>query len=157
LITLSDLGPISDMRALSESEPNLLDLWVTSFDEEQAQRVKAIEAITKHDVKAVEYYLKERLAGTSLRDVCEFVHFCCTSEDINNLAYGLMLKGAVERQWTPLAQRLVETVAVLAEGTRGIPMLSHTHGQRATPTTVGKELAVFVRRWRRQLDQLSRA
>jgi adenylosuccinate lyase len=99
----------------------------------------------------VEYYVKERLKGTSLEPLSEFVHFCCTSEDISNLAYGLMLKQGVQNEWLPLAAKLVADVRALAETHAGTAMLTHTHGQPASPSTLGKELAVFVGRWERQL------
>jgi len=157
LLLMAERPEISDVRAFTPEEANMLRSWSDSSepsDGSDAKRVKAIEKTTRHDVKAVEYYLRERLQGTSLEDVGPFVHFCCTSEDINNLAYGRMLKDAVEREWLPLARRLAEGVAALAEATRDTPMLSRTHGQAATPTTLGKELAVFVARWRRQLAQV---
>ncbi|MCL2395774.1 MAG: adenylosuccinate lyase, partial [Acidimicrobiaceae bacterium] len=107
--------------------------------------------------KAVEYYLKEKLAGVHFGSGAEFVHFACTSEDINNLAYTLMLREGLDRGWLPLADRLTEEVAALAEAHATLAMPSHTHGQPATPTTLGKELGVFVHRWRRQLEQLRNA
>ncbi len=109
--------------------------------------VKAIERRTNHDVKAVELWLRERVPA----DAREWVHFALTSEDVNNLAYALMLRGAVREVWRPAAGELVEGVAALARATRDVPLLSRTHGQPATPTTFGKELAVFALRWRRQL------
>jgi adenylosuccinate lyase len=92
LVTLSAQPALPHIRSLTPSERQLLEMWVTTFDSEQAQRVKAIEAIIGHDVKAIEYYLKERCQGTTLEDMREWVHFCCTSEDITNLAYALMLR-----------------------------------------------------------------
>jgi adenylosuccinate lyase len=156
LLTMSEWPEIACVRPFSEAERQLLRSWIASFDEAEAGRVKEIEQTTRHDVKAVEYYLKERLAGTSLADVSGFVHFCCTSEDINNLAYGVMLRHAVEQEWLPAARRLVESVVAMAEAARDTPLLSRTHGQPASPSTVGKELAVFVYRWQRQLEQLGR-
>ena len=120
------------------------------------QLPKAIEVDIVPDVKAVEYDLKNRLDHTSLHDMREWVHFCCTSEDITNLAYSRLLQDGVQSGWLPLAQRVVETVAEMARDSATLPMLSRTHGQAATPTTLGKELAVFSYRWQRQLDQLSR-
>ncbi|MGH9094969.1 MAG: adenylosuccinate lyase, partial [Acidimicrobiales bacterium] len=115
-------------------------------------RIKAIEATTNHDVKAVEYYLKERLASIDFGPGAEFVHFATTSEDVNNVAHALMLREGLVTGWLPAADALVEEVWALAELHAALPMPSHTHGQPATPTTLGKELAVFVARWRRQLD-----
>ena len=130
---------------------------VAGFGPAQAERVKEIEQTTRHDVKAVEYYLGERLADTSLADVRSFIHFCCTSEDINNLAYGLMLRDGIQNHWLPLARRLADRVAEVAEAAKDAAMLARTHGQPASPTTLGKEMAVFVHRWRRQLAQIERA
>jgi adenylosuccinate lyase len=119
---------------------------------EDAAEIKAIERRTNHDVKAVEYFLRDRVPP----EVRELVHFGLTSEDVNNLSYALMLRDAVGDVWRPAAEELVARVAALAREARDVPLLSRTHGQAATPTTFGKELAVFVARWRRQLDQLDR-
>ena len=131
----------------------MLKSWIDTFDEQQAQRVVAIEKVTNHDVKSVEYYVRERLAETSLADVCEAVHFCCTSEDINNLAHALMLKSAIEDVFLPLAQQVTQITSKISQDTKSLPILARTHGQPATPTTMGKELAVFVYRWQRQIKQ----
>src|SRR5699024_3864344 len=120
---------------------------------------------TVHDVKAVEYFLKRRLAAapgilgqdTNLPAVSELVHFACTSEDINNLAYSLMVRGAVERVWLPAAYELVDQLVAMAREHAEVPMLAHTHGQPATQTTLGKELAVLAHRLRRQLTRIERA
>jgi adenylosuccinate lyase len=154
LITMSQSNWIKDVRAITQDEIRYLRTLVTEFNEESAHQIKEIESTTKHDVKAVEYFIKRHMIETSLADISEFTHFCCTSEDINNLAYGLMLKGAMENVWLPLAKRLLEGVSEFAEQTKSISMLAHTHGQPASPTTVGKEMAVFVRRWQRQLAQI---
>src|SRR5882672_4613923 len=105
LVTLSEQPELPHVRPLASSERQLLQTWITTFDTAQAQRVKALEATIGHDVKAVEYYLKERLQGTTLDDLREWVHFCCTSEDITNLAYALMLKEGLHHGWLPLADR----------------------------------------------------
>ena len=157
LVEMAGCAAIADMRALTGAEQALLRGLVTDFDDDAAMRVKGIERTTNHDVKAVEYYIRERLAGTSLEDVSEWVHFCCTSEDINNLSHALMLKSALEDEWLPQARALVDGVAALAGETADTPMLAYTHGQAASPTTLGKELAVFVYRWRRQLRQIENA
>lgn len=157
LAEMAGCAAISDMRALTSAEEGFLRGLVEDFDDDAAMRVKGIERTTNHDVKAVEYYIRERLAGTSLEDVCEWVHFCCTSEDINNLSHALMLKGALEEEWLPQARELVDGVAALAEATSGTSMLARTHGQAASPTTLGKELAVFVYRWLRQMRQIANA
>lgn len=148
---------IDCVRPLTSEERAFLEQIIACFDQTQAERVKEIERVTNHDVKAVEYYLRERAQGTSLADVGEFFHFFCTSEDISNLAYALMLRDGIQNVWRPLADTLVEHVATLAEEGKAVPMLSHTHGQPASPSTIGKELAVFVYRWKRQLAQLDRA
>ena len=155
LLLMADRPEIAGVRSFTAAEQELLHSWVTHFDETQAGRVREIERSTRHDVKAVEYYLRERLEGTSLQDIAGFVHFCCTSEDINNLAYALMLKGAIHEEWLPLALRLIDAVASLARSTRDTAMLTHTHGQPASPSTLGKELAVFVHRWKRQWGQIA--
>ncbi len=154
---LTERAEIDRVRPLTSSEEHLLDALVANFDDTQAERVKAIEKVTRHDVKAVEYYLRERLEVTSLADLREYIHFCCTSEDVNNLAYSLMLKHGIEQIWTPIARDLLDQVVNLASQTRDVAMLARTHGQAATPTTMGKELAVFVYRWQRQLAQLGQA
>jgi adenylosuccinate lyase len=154
LLALSESPAIPEVRTFTSDESAFLRSIADSFSETDAERVKAIEKTTNHDVKAVEYFVKERLAETSLADVREWVHFACTSEDINNLAYALMLKGGVETVLLPLAERAVSAVAQLAESTAALPLLARTHGQTASPTTVGKELAVFVYRWQRALRQL---
>jgi adenylosuccinate lyase len=157
LMMLSERREFPQVRHMSITEQQCLQDWVATFDVQQAQRVKEIEAVIRHDVKAVEYYLKERLQETSLADLREWVHFCCTSEDITNLAYALLLRDGTQHGWLPLAQRLVHAVATLAQAHGDLPMLTRTHGQPASPSTLGKELAVFVYRWQRQLQHLERA
>jgi adenylosuccinate lyase len=156
LIRLSDLPEIAELRALSDDERSFLRDLVCCFDDEDARAVKRWEKITNHDVKAVEYYLRDRMASAGLEDVVEFVHFASTSEDVNNLAHGLMLKGAVAEAWRPAASALVDAVATIAFETRDTAILSQTHGQPASPSTFGKEMAVFVHRWRKQLAALDR-
>jgi adenylosuccinate lyase len=133
-------------------DPAPLRALYEDFGDEHAEAVKAIERRTNHDVKAVEYFLRERVDPS----VRELLHYGLTSEDVNNLAYALMLRDAVRDVWRPAAEDVVAGVAGLAEATRDVPLLSRTHGQPATPTTFGKEMAVFVLRWRRQLEQLDR-
>jgi len=157
LVTLSERPELPHIRPLTPSERQLVEMWVTTFDSEQAQRVKALEATIGHDVKAVEYYLKERCQGTTLEDMREWVHFCCTSEDITNLAYAMLLRDGLHHGWLPLAQQLVQTVATRAEAHSATALLTRTHGQPASPSTIGKELAVFVYRWQRQLQHLAHA
>ncbi|WP_094606430.1 Adenylosuccinate lyase [Sporomusa silvacetica DSM 10669] len=154
LIAMAGNPAFAEIRQFTPEEIVFLRTIVKNFDEPAALRIKEIERTTNHDVKAVEYFLRETLGSMSLTDVLEFIHFSCTSEDINNLSYALMLKHGIENVWLPAAENLVQTVTAMAEEEKSIPMLAHTHGQAASPTTVGKELAVFVYRWNRQLKQL---
>ena len=154
LIAMANNPVFSQIRAFTPDEVTFLRNLVNNFDDAAALRIKEIERTTNHDVKAIEYYLRETLGAMSLSDVLEFIHFSCTSEDINNLSYALMLKHGVEDVWLPKAQELVDAVTAMAKEEKDIPMLAHTHGQAASPTTVGKELAVFVYRWNRQLKQI---
>ncbi|GAB5493324.1 MAG: adenylosuccinate lyase [Phototrophicaceae bacterium] len=151
---LSQVEDIPEVRALTESESDFLQDIVSNFDDAEAEKIKATERKTNHDVKAVEYYVKDCLADTSLADLSEFVHFACTSEDINNLSHAMMLRDGLMDVWLQEANDLVGTVADKAELLRDVAILAHTHGQPASPTTMGKELAVYVYRWQRQLTQL---
>jgi adenylosuccinate lyase len=153
LITLAAMPEIPELRELTAEETEALRGLVRDFGDADAEAVKAFERETNHDVKAVEYLLRERLPE-SLAGVREFLHFALTSEDVNNLAHALMLRGAIEDVWRPAAADVVARVEELARSTRGVPLLSRTHGQPATPTTFGKEMAVFVLRWRRQLEHV---
>ncbi len=147
---------ITEVPVFSEHANKILDGIVDNFSEKDAQRVKNIERTTNHDVKAVEYFIKEKIAGnTELDAVSEFVHFACTSEDINNLAYALMLREGRNQVLLPLLDELIDAVRQLAHEYADIPMLSHTHGQPATPTTAGKEMANVVYRLQRQRDQVA--
>ena len=153
LIAMSRQAGIAHVRPFTEAETDyLLHSLSRAFDEAEAERVKTLEGETNHDVKAVEYYLRERLAETSLRDVTESVHFACTSDDINNLAYAMMCRDVVRDVWSPAARALIGCLAQMARSYADAPMLARTHGQPASPTTMGKELAVFAQRLRRQLD-----
>jgi len=146
---------IAEVPALSRSAARTLDAVADKFSEVDARRIKDIEATTNHDVKAVEYFIKERFDGTGeLQDIAEFVHFACTSEDINNLAHALMLRDGLQAVLLPAMTGIVDTLASLAQDCAGAAMLSRTHGQTASPTTMGKELANVVARLRRQLAQL---
>lgn len=138
----------------SLAQINALNSIIANFNICEAKKVKEIEATTKHDVKAVEYYLRDKFDSLGLSDFKNYIHFGCTSEDINNLAYGLMIKNSLYNVFIPSAEDLINTVANKAKKYRNIPMLAHTHGQPATPTTVGKELAVFVYRWQSILKLL---
>jgi len=148
-----DIGEVS---SLSEHANGILNGIVENFSEEDAQRVKNIERTTNHDVKAVEYFLKERIAGNDeLEAISEFFHFACTSEDINNLAYALMLREARGQVLLPQLDEIIRSITALAHQTADMPMLSRTHGQPASPTTLGKEMANFVHRLRRQREQVA--
>lgn len=147
---------IAELPPFSNKELKILDKIVDNFDEKEAEKVKKIERVTNHDVKAVEYYIKEKIEKTSLKKHSEFIHFACTSEDINNLSYALMLKGGTEDVLLPAMNELVKTFASLGKKWQKIPMISLTHGQPASPTTVGKELKVFAKRLQRQVDHLKK-
>jgi adenylosuccinate lyase len=151
LLVLASRPEITELAEIPAQTEAILRGWVADFGPEDVAAIKAIESRTNHDVKAVEYHLKNKLAGIDFGPGAEFVHFACTSEDINNLAYTLMLRDGLAKAWLPLADTLVAEVTALAEAHAELAMPSHTHGQPATPTTLGKELAVFVRRWRRQI------
>ena len=141
---------IPEVPQLSSSASELLDKLAQNFSVEDAARVKEIERTTNHDVKAVEYWLKEQFSGTSeLESIKEFVHFACTSEDINNLAHALMLRDGRELLLASMDE-LIEKVVTLATAHAEAPMLSRTHGQTASPTTVGKEMANVAARLKRQ-------
>ncbi len=154
LLMLSQSDEIPGVRDFSLDEIKTLRAISLNFSDDDAARVKAIEKTTNHDVKAVEYFLKEQLENTSLEDAREWIHFACTSEDINNLAHALMLQGGVADVWRPAAFAIVNKISELADEWADVPMLARTHGQSASPTTVGKELAVFVARFNRQLEQI---
>jgi len=152
---LAATDAIAEVPALSEHATGLLEGIVENFSVEEAQRVKNIERTTNHDVKAVEYFLKERIAGNAeLEAVSEFIHFACTSEDINNLAYALMVREARTQFLLPMMDEVVDAVADLGRRFAAQPMLSRTHGQPASPSTVGKEMANVAYRLARQREQL---
>ena len=142
---------LDGIPSLSPDTARQLDAVVRAFTVDDAQAVKRIEARTNHDVKAIEYWLREKLAGNSeIAGIARFVHFACTSEDINNLCHALMLRDARAQLILPAVDTLIEKLAALAHSTASLPMLSRTHGQPATPSTLGKEMANFVQRLRRQ-------
>ena len=146
---------IAELKPLSHATIAELDAAIANFSEQDASQVKAIEAKTNHDVKALEYWLKEKFAhNAELKTANEFIHFACTSEDINNLSHGLMLKGATETVILPFLGNLIARLTELAKQLADQPMLSRTHGQTASPTTMGKELANVVYRLKRQQKQL---
>ena len=161
LIHLTDAGILDGVRALDDREKEALRDVVEEFDGDDIAELAEIERETVHDVKAVEYYLKRRLtqivadAGhDDAEQLSELIHFCCTSEDINNLSYALMVQRATQQVWLPKATTLVEQVATMARDMRDVPLLAHTHGQPATPTTMGKEFAVLAHRLGRQLRRI---
>ena len=153
---LAATDAVAEVAPLSERARARLEQIVAGFTVEQAQRVKAIEHTTNHDVKAVEYFLKEQVRGDAeLAAISEFLHFACTSEDINNLSYALMLKAAREQSVLPHLDGIGEALRELAHRYAELPMLARTHGQPATPTTLGKEIANVVARLERQRRQLA--
>jgi len=160
LIHQTSHGVIPGVRKLSDVEVAALRGIIESFGPVHVAELAEVERVTVHDVKAVEYFLKERLAqiapGEEDAGLAELIHFGCTSEDINNLSYALMVKGAVTQVWLPKAEALVAQVSELARELRDVPLLAHTHGQPATPTTMGKELAVLAWRLGRQLRRIER-
>jgi len=154
LQALANQAQISEVPTLSDDASRQLNSIVNHFDETDAQRVKDIEKTTNHDVKAVEYFLKEKISGHSeLEKISEFIHFACTSEDINNLSYALMLKEGRE-VILPLITECIDAIKKIAINTADQPMMSRTHGQTASPTTTGKEFANVVARMQRQKQQL---
>ena len=155
MIHLLDGEVIPGLRTLTEDERALLRAIPEDFGADGIAEHAEIERETVHDVKAIEYYIKRRLAGTSLEPLAEVVHIYCTSEDVNNLAYALMVKGAVEQVWLPALREVIADLAALARDAAEVPMLSRTHGQPAAPTTLGKEVAVFAHRLRRQERRIS--
>jgi adenylosuccinate lyase len=156
LQTLSEHANLPELPPFSHHANTLLNSMIDHFSEQDAVRVKNIEKVINHDVKAIEYFLKERMKdNTELAAISEFIHFGCTSEDINNLAYALMLSTARKQHILPLLDELVSLLKKLAHEYADKPMLSRTHGQPATPTTVGKEIANVVARLHRQIEQLT--
>ena len=146
---------IPEVPSLSAAATGALNAIAADFSEADARRVKDIEATTNHDVKAVEYFIKERFADhEELRAVGEFVHFACTSEDINNLSHALMLRDGMQEVLLPSMREIIDALVALAHQSAAAPMLSRTHGQTASPTTMGKEIANVVARLQRQVGQL---
>lgn len=152
---LAALPEIIEVPALSPEANTFLDKVVSEFSLPDAERIKDIERTTNHDVKAVEYFIKDKIASVpELHAVTEFVHFACTSEDINNLSHGLMLREGLDNGLLPAMSRVAEKLGELAQEHAEQPMLSRTHGQTASPTTVGKEFANVVYRLQRQIKQV---
>ena len=165
LIALTEGRVVPGAPALSDAEKAYLRSIVTDFDAAGIAELGEIERVTVHDVKAIEYYIKRRLEAAPgvlgessvLPSAGELVHFACTSEDINNLSYALMVQGAVRDVWLPAATALTDQLADMAREHAAVPLLSRTHGQPATPSTLGKELAVLAHRLRRQLRRIEGA
>jgi adenylosuccinate lyase len=158
LLALGANAAIGEVAAFDAAAVDTLRGLYRDFSLADAQRIKAIEATTNHDVKAVEYFIKERLAEhTALAPALEFVHFACTSEDINNLAYALMLRDARGEVLLPAIDAVIDSLAAMAHEHAALPMLARTHGQTASPTTLGKELANVVVRLRRQREQFAQS
>ena len=155
LQTLANHADIHEIQPFSAATNERLDAIVANFSEADAMRIKDIERTTNHDVKAVEYFLKEKIADIdALKDAGEFIHFACTSEDINNLSHALMLKSGRD-VLAQAMQKIIDEIAALAETHADQPMLSRTHGQTASPTTLGKEMANVAYRLHRQLKQFN--
>lgn len=147
---------VPEVSALSDEASGALNEIISNFSMREGQRVKAIEDTTNHDVKAVEYYLREKIQkNEELSGISEFIHFACTSEDINNLAYAQMLHDARARNLLPAFDKIIEAITGLAKQYAEVAMLARTHGQPASPTTLGKEMGVFVHRLQRQRDALA--
>ena len=155
LQTLAAHPQVQEVPLFSDEANAALNALVSEFGVTDAQRIKDIERTTNHDVKAVEYFIKEKIADNAeLHAVTEFVHFACTSEDINNLSHALMLREGLDSGMLPVMTSVIDQIAKLAHDHAAQPMLSRTHGQTASPSTVGKELANVVHRLRRQLAQI---
>ena len=168
LIHLCDTGAVPGVAPLTDPDRAYLRGIAQTFGADEIAELAETERVTAHDVKAIEYFLKKRVAEapaaldkagndkTALPALAELVHFGCTSEDVNNLAYALTIRSAIADVWLPAAVSLTDDVAALARTHAALPMLARTHGQPATPTTLGKELAVLARRLRRQLARVGR-
>ena len=153
---LANNALITEVPTFSERADQFLDAIVTNFSEQDALRIKTIEATTNHDVKAVEYFLKEKIADNQeLHAINEFIHFACTSEDINNLSHGLMLKECREQVLLPEMDKILAQLKALAVQYQTIPMMCRTHGQPASPSTLGKEIANVYVRLKRQRQQIA--
>ena len=156
LIALSQ-AKLPDFPSFSVSAEKVLLALVENFSDTDAERIKAIEAVTNHDVKAVEYWMKEKVAGQAeLEKASEFIHFACTSEDINNTSHGLMLTGARKEVIVPKLKEVLAALTAIALSNASVPMLSRTHGQPASPTTLGKEMANIAKRLERAISNIEK-
>jgi adenylosuccinate lyase len=155
LLALGSAG-LADIPRISQADADFLLSLATAFTDADALRIKEIEAVTNHDVKAVEYFLKEKVSGRPvLIKASEFIHFACTSEDINNTAHGLMLRGARDTVLLPQLRKIHDALTELALTNASVPMLSRTHGQPASPTTLGKEIANIAKRLERAIAAIA--
>lgn len=153
LIALSLSGK-TGLRKFNQKEITILDNLYEKFDDNSYNKIKDFEATTNHDVKAVEYFIKDKLKGTSLKDSIEWVHFALTSEDTNNVAYALILSDSLEKVMIPEIKKIISSLNDLSKKYKDLPMLARTHGQSASPTTFGKEMKVFMERIDRALRHL---
>lgn len=156
LILLANKELFSKDRYITEEQVRRLRNSVEYFSDSDVAKLAETESRTKHDVKAVEYFVRDKLTEIDREDLHELVHFAATSEDINNLSYALIIKDAVEKVWLPKAKEVVATLSAMAKTYASVPMLSRTHGQPATPTTMGKEIAVFAHRLDRQITRIEK-
>jgi adenylosuccinate lyase len=155
LLALSEAG-FAELKPFSTGAKTLLEKIAADFNDDDAVRIKAIEAVTNHDVKAVEYWLKEKVQHLpELIAASEFIHFACTSEDINNTSHGMMLKAARDKVLLPALSNVIAKLTEIAHANANMPMMSRTHGQPASPTTLGKEIANVVARLQRGMDRIA--
>ncbi|AES81446.2 adenylosuccinate lyase [Medicago truncatula] len=156
LLKLSEINEVTEVPAFSEDAKSFLKGLIDDFSEDDVKEIKKFERITNHDVKAVEYFLKQKCqSNAEIAKVLEFFHFACTSEDINNLAHALMLKEAMNAVMFPVMDKIIKALCTMAKDNADVPMLSRTHGQPASPTTLGKEIAIFAVRLSRERMELS--
>lgn len=148
--------PLPQLSTISDNADEILDKIYMQMDQSAAEKIKAIEKITNHDVKAVEYYIKEKLDENGLGKYREFVHFGLTSQDINNTAFPLMMKDAIDKVMLPQIHKILDAIREKSVEYKGIPMLARTHGQAASPTTLGKEFAVYAERLEEEMSQLQK-
>jgi adenylosuccinate lyase len=154
LIHLANRNVLETGKPLTEAEIAKLRAVVTNFGDDDVAELAKTEAVTRHDVKAVEYFIRERLTQIGRDDLLELTHFACTSEDINNLSYAVTVRDAIAQVWLPKVEALLAKLKQMSASYAVVPMLSRTHGQPATPTTMGKELAVFIHRLQRQVKRV---
>jgi adenylosuccinate lyase len=157
LIHLANRNLLGTEKPLTDAEIAQLRAVVTNFGNDDVAELAQTESVTRHDVKAVEYYIRERLTGIGRKDLLELTHFACTSEDINNLSYAITVRDAVAQVWLPKVDGLLAKLKEMSAAYANVAMMSRTHGQPATPTTMGKELAVFVHRLQRQVVRIANA